>query len=134
MSSTKTRPVSISLPPESIAALDEAAKRANLPRSAVIRHLIARSFSHRPWFETKFDSAMPPRCVANLTPGVAGWTGPAVAWTAQEGEDLGNFRNRIAADLAAAGFGLAGATVTIIAHPAWETWGGRPPKKYRAKA
>jgi len=137
-STQKTRPVSISLPPATLDRLDAAAADADLPRSTLVRHIIDRSlarpstnYPHAPWFETRHDNSLPPRCTASLTPGVAGWTGPALSWQAAPGENSENFRGRISAELRAAGLFLSGAVVQVTEHPAWAAWGGRVPAELR---
>jgi hypothetical protein len=137
-STQKTRPVSISLPPCTLASLDAAAEAADLPRSTLVRHMIDKNLGRAstnyplaPRFETKYDNSRPPRCTASLTPGVAGWTGPAMTWQAQPGENSANFRRRIAEELRAAGLFLSGAVVQVTEHPAWAAWGGRVPSELR---
>ncbi|MEE3502750.1 ribbon-helix-helix protein, CopG family [Acidiphilium acidophilum] len=137
-STQKTRPVSISLPPATLDRLDAAAADADIPRSTLVRHILDRSlarpctnYAHAPWFETKHDNSLPARCTASLTPGVAGWTGPAMTWEANQSENSENFRRRIADELRAAGLFLAGAVVQVTEHPAWAVWGGRVPAEFR---
>ncbi|MGC9271842.1 ribbon-helix-helix protein, CopG family [Acidiphilium sp.] len=136
--SDKTKPISISMPPAILERLDAEAARTDIPRSTLVRHLLdaalpgGRNSRHRPWFEVTYDSTLPPRCTARITPGVAGWAGPAMSWVTGPGEAGVNFRNRITAEMREAGIHLVGATVLISTHPAWDSWGGHVPKHLRA--